>query len=672
MYRAWQAVGVDSGEWVVPNQKRKVKLILFVDAATKLRVVHPLCMCDLLEMRTEKAQDVIQSFSGRWLGSYPKPEFLLMDSAKTFISDALHDFASSVNIMIHYTAEKESWAHGIVEAAVQDLKTTASAIQLEARDQDPMITLHLATSALNAAEYTAGYSAHQWAFGKTFSLSEEDVRTFLNVEPQVDYARLVTARQEAELVAQRTRSKRVLTRLANSTVRQPLRTFSEFDLVKIWRRVWPKEQFVGPRGGVRKSGRPHWVGPGRVIFSEILPQQTAGDSRRHVVWVLVGSQLFRCSVHSVRPVTETEKFQYESTSTEDPSKWTSLADILPRKEYFDVTDQQPDEDEKEFPDLPPAPDSSTMTTPPTRRVRTKTQPTPPTVAEGHEDSEADPPRDPGHQASSSKHPASVNDYDNPANKKLKSEHLNWVELLEAEAHQEAQEFDIFTAMDETKEFLRIEMDIDGTMSNRQRKAFERNPVLFLVKKMKDSAVSISKLSEAERRLFTHAKAKEVDSFIKNEAVRKCLNNEEVKSAYESKARIVLLGFQHPNLLDPSFKTSSPVQSSLGRHLLYLMAAPKQWKLEGLDLATAFLQTQPTAADEQLWTSGVQELRDALGIGEEGIMRILRISTVRQPLPVDFGWTFIRPFSSLVLNPYLENAYGSGCRNNVVMEIIRWL
>ena len=39
-------------------------------------------------------------------------------------------------------------------------------------------------------------------------------------------------------------------------------------------------------------------------------------------------------------------------------------------------------------------------------------------------------------------------------------------------------------------------------------------------------------------------------------------------AVKAKARIVLLGFQHPNLLDPTFKTSSPVQSSLGRHLLH--------------------------------------------------------------------------------------------------------
>ena len=64
-------------------------------------------------------------------------------------------------------------------------------------------------------------------------------------------------------------------------------------------------------------------------------------------------------------------------------------------------------------------------------------------------------------------------------------------------------------------------------------------------------------------------------------------------------------------LDRNFKTAAPVQSLLGRNLLYQMSAQHQWPLEGLDLATAFLQTQPTEADAKLWTTGVQELRDAL-------------------------------------------------------------
>ena len=616
-------------------------------------------------MKAESTKDIITSFSERWLSCFPKPKVLLLDSAKSLASEGMTDFASTINVLVHLVAEKEHWAHGTIEAAVQDIKHTASAIQLENLDQDPFITLYLATSALNSTEYTAGYSSFQWAFGKKYSLSDEDVRTFHNLGTDIDYAKLVAARQEAEAVAQKTRAKRVLSKLGNTTVRQPLRTYSPLDLVKVWRKVWPKDLHAGPRGGYRKSGRPHWIGPGRVVFTEVLPHQQHGDQRRHVVWVLIGSQLFRCSAHSVRPVTETEKFQYESADVDQPFEWRSLDDILPSKEYHDFIDHEPDTEEGELPDLPREPDHSTMVNPPTRRVRQKTRLSEEIRGEDEQ---------PGAVSSSStttKHQQDVNDYSTPEPQKLKTDDdreqdLNWVELLHVEAEQEIQEMDIFHAMDETEEFLKIEFDVGGDMSNRQKKQLLRNPVAFMVKKMRDSEVVLAKLPDHERQLFTRAKAKEVDSFITNEAVRKCKDNAEVRLAYTSnrivkarwvltwkqvppedreaarqdqcenpktlhgrdgsvkaKARIVLLGFQHPSLLDPTFKTASPVQSSLGRHLLYSMAAHHQWDLEGLDLATAFLQTKPTEADQELWTTGVQELRDALDIGSEGIMRILR-------------------------------------------------
>ena len=104
--------------------------------------------------------------------------------------------------------------------------------------------------------------------------------------------------------------------------------------------------------------------------------------------------------------------------------------------------------------------------------------------------------------------------------------------------------------------------------------------------------------------------KEVNSFISNDAVRKCLDKAEVKEAYDSnriakalpgswrhpeeqagaiksamdnaetidnssgtkkikkaKARSVLLGFQHTSLLDRKFKIAAAVRSSLGRNLI---------------------------------------------------------------------------------------------------------
>ena len=152
----------------------------------------------------------------------------------------------------------------------------------------------------------------------------------------------------------------------------------------------------------------------------------------------------------------------------------------------------------------------------------------------------------------------------------------------------------------------------------------------------------------------------------NEAVRRCINDDEAREAMSSgrivrarwvltwklnppedveeakkdaknnpksvnqadgsrkaKARIVLLGYEHPSVGSADFKTASPVQSCLARNLLYQMVCQHGWNLEGLDLATAFLQTAPTSADAGMWTSGVLELREALGVGAEGIMKIMK-------------------------------------------------
>ena len=223
-------------------------------------------------------------------------------------------------------------------------------------------------------------------------------------------------------------------------------------------------------------------------------------------------------------------------------------------------------------------------------------------------------------------------------------------LWAVERQLDDREFEILqSAIHDDGDLLRMEWDVDLS-TNRQRKMLEKNPAAFMVKKMRDSEVIYGKLPAEQKLLFDRAKGKEVSSFISNEAVRKCLDDAEVAEALGSgrilrarwvltwklippedlasatkdaqtnpktvhtsdgrkkaKARIVLLGFEHPDAGSPDFKTSSPVQSGLARNLLYQMTCQHGWKLEGLDLATAFLQTEPTEADARLWTSGVVEL-----------------------------------------------------------------
>ena len=65
---------------------------------------------------------------------------------------------------------------------------------------------------------------------------------------------------------------------------------------------------------------------------------------------------------------------------------------------------------------------------------------------------------------------------------------------------------------------------------------------------------------------------------------------------------MVLGFEHPDLLQSTFRSSAPVQSQLMRNLSLLLTAQKGWMLEGLDMTTAFLQTGGDSMEkEELWT-----------------------------------------------------------------------
>ena len=136
---------------------------------------------------------------------------------------------------------------------------------------------------------------------------------------------MLAARHRAGDVATKTRVQRIMTRLNNGKARQLLRTFEIADLVKVWREVLPSDAYKGPRGGMKRVRRPGWTGPGRVVFTELLPHQDKDDPRRNIVWALLQGKLFKCSVHSVRPVTPVERFHHDVHSKEDITKMKSLS-----------------------------------------------------------------------------------------------------------------------------------------------------------------------------------------------------------------------------------------------------------------------------------------------------------------------------------------------------------
>ena len=684
--KAWEVVGMDTCDWQPDKAKEKFKLLVLMDLATKFKAAAILMTFGQYEMKVEGTDLLLDAVSKLWLSDKPKPLVIIPDNAKSMVSTRMREVMSEMNIGIDTPPAKESWAHGLMERAVQEVKDVLSKISLSNPDLPVSTCLSLTMQALNSTEYVQGYTPFQWVYGKQFSLTDEDQRCLLNgtTSPNsTDFSSMLSKREEAEGIARKVRAQKVMVKLKNSKVRQPLQVFEPMDLVKIWRKATLGE---GPRGGARKTSRPHWLGPGRVVFHEVINGQRPEDDRRHIVWVVVGGTMHRCSVHSVRKVTPRERLEFELHSPENPESWRSLKDLLPKRAYIDVTGEEPGDEDEELPHLPPVPNEETVVKyKPTHRHVYKHGPRfwPPAEASGSV------PDGPANDYSPSYSPSilprqEVEDVENEgigdgrptvegaegssaARLISNSPDGSVVEPDSKRARVEVDsEENLFACLEQTEMAYTMEIEFEFKSKREMQKFIER-PSLFLAQKMRDCEVNYGKLSPAHRVLFGRAKGKEVNSFLSNQAVRKCMDSLEEKEAKDSgrlmrcrwvltwkptpeesmeealkevadkpdtttytddgkkkaKARIVLLGFEHPDLLAEDHQTSSPVQAVLTRNLSYQMVMQNGWDIEGIDMSTAFLQTLPTEEQKRLWTTGVKELREALGIPEGGVMRILK-------------------------------------------------
>ena len=81
-----------------------------------------------------------------------------------------------------------------------------------------------------------------------------------------------------------------------------------------------------------------------------------------MVWVVLGNQLYRASVHSLRPLSERE----EELFVDESHRWKELRDMVPKRSYIDVTGEEPREGEIEGPHLPAYLDGDTVITPKVR------------------------------------------------------------------------------------------------------------------------------------------------------------------------------------------------------------------------------------------------------------------------------------------------------------------
>ena len=167
--------------------------------------------------------------------------------------------------------------------------------------------------------------------------------------------------------------------------------------------------------------------------------------------------------------------------------------------------------------------------------------------------------------------------------------------------------------------LEVDVDIDEDICMQTPDPLGCPVYLVSQARRKLVEVNVKRLTLKDRQLFDQAKDKEISEYISQEVLEvasragvpqgrllrmrwiltwKPLNDR--KGSHKAKARLVVLGFEDPDMLKGTIATAAPTLSKLGRSLVFQVAANNLWKMHSGDVATAFLRGSAEEAKRNLF------------------------------------------------------------------------
>ncbi|CAE6970949.1 RE1 [Symbiodinium sp. CCMP2592] len=178
--------------------------------------------------------------------------------------------------------------------------------------------------------------------------------------------------------------------------------------------------------------------------------------------------------------------------------------------------------------------------------------------------------------------------------------------------------------------------IDAPADAQAWKKMVKHPEKFMSKSVsKGVEISWQRLSAEQRAAMAEAKGLEVAQWVQLKVCKKVAEHvpesqllrmrwvltfkeaapsEAGRPQVKAKARIVILGFSDPGLLEDT--TASPTMSKLTRQLMLNLACIKQWSIFSADVRTAFLQARPADRGRRLLAKPLPELAEELGLSPQ--------------------------------------------------------
>ena len=174
----------------------------------------------------------------------------------------------------------------------------------------------------------------------------------------------------------------------------------------------------------------------------------------------------------------------------------------------------------------------------------------------------------------------------------------------------------------------------------------KDPKKYVAKSIqKGVEVSWQKLDETQREATREAKTLEVDQWVKTQAcaaVQDTIPEDQLLRMHwvltfkgaesekddkgnenpkiKAKARIVILGFSDPHLLEAP--TASPAMSRLSRQLFLQLCSVRKWRALKADVRAAFLQARSPQREQPIFARPVAELAERMGLSHDQAVRIV--------------------------------------------------
>ena len=657
--RLWACLQVDGFDFKYKDQYHH--FVLMVDEASGYAVVREAYSTPEDVGRNLTTQELMDILEEAWYQYFGLPEQLKLDLEGAHRGKLLRESCMQRGIELIAAPAEHHESISEVERSIGILRGKMENF-LRASPTSPRQAALAMVAAHNSLAKVHGFSPLQWALGRDWS---PGLRLQDGPQDEVSASHHSTpwssqqVRLEAEKAFLESRHREAATRAKNMKIRQ-VTQFLPGDLVFYRRYRHPADLVANQAVDHPRMKIARWFGPARVLACET---KVDGNQRKPsaYVWAVSGGRLKKFHMSQLRHASEQERLVAEATSIASlPWTFTSLQKLMGKGTYDDES-------------LPPRRPWGNLRKPKRSRDPRRLPPAsrvdvePKHVRDAKSDEEMVPDEVDSHRKRG-RAPVGEESEDDPLDIDRLLHDVEYLPpgqpLLPSRAAQS--DFQQRRAANEQQERpwhvqhgvnLVKESQDDGLQSvtlggdtllsvvidvppdPQSWKKILRNPGKFLAKSVqKGVEVSYHKLDETQRRAMDEAKAAEVQAWVASKVAKaaqaqissdaalkmrwvytfKAVTDDPTK--IKAKARIVVLGFSDPSLLER--ETSSPALTRTSKMLLLNYAVARRWRIMAGDVRTAFLQAKSQDRVHPLYARPLPELAEAFGLTTGQMIELL--------------------------------------------------